>query len=159
MGGDCARQWGGAQGGVIIGVIHLVKLAVGVKDVGHLAEIQSGRAATDPPLRHRTRSRPKRAEELCNGGSIYWVITGTILVRQRVLDVMEDVWDDGTRCAGLVLDTTLVRVAARAMRPFQGWRYLTPEDAPMDISQDAARIADDLPAALQRDLRALALLP
>ncbi|HQT83691.1 MULTISPECIES: DUF1489 family protein [unclassified Acidiphilium] len=140
-------------------VIHLLKLAVGVKDIGHLADIQRRRALADPPLRHQTRSFPKRADELREGGSIYWVITGAILVRQRVLDVVEDVWDDGLRCAGLVLDPSLVRVGARPMRPFQGWRYLTPEDAPMDISDDQARISDELPPELQRSLRALALLP
>ncbi|MDD2878411.1 MAG: DUF1489 domain-containing protein [Acidiphilium sp.] len=140
-------------------MIHLVKLAVGVRDVGHLADIQRRRMTSDPPLRHQTRSCPKRADELRDGGSIYWVIAGAILVRQRILDVIGDDWDDGTKCTGLVLDPALVRVAARPTRPFQGWRYLTTEDAPMDISSDAARMADDLPASLQRDLRALALLP
>ena len=141
-------------------MIHLVKLAVGVKDPGHLAEIQRRRAAADPPLRHQTRSFPKRAAELTDGGSIYWVITGAVLVRQRVLDVTEDVWDDGTRCTGLVLDPTLVRVEARPMKPFQGWRYLAPDDAPADLPE-GGRISgiEDLPPALRRDLRALALLP
>ncbi|MCF3945252.1 DUF1489 domain-containing protein [Acidiphilium sp. AL] len=140
-------------------MIHLVKLAVGVKDVGHLAEIQRRRAQAEPPLRHRTRSMPKRADELRNGGSIYWVVGGLVIVRQRVLDVTLDAWDDGSPCAGLVLDPALVRVAARPMRPFQGWRYLAPEDAPMDITRDAATIEDKLPPELRRDLRALALLP
>lgn len=140
-------------------MIHLLKLAVGVKDVGHLADIQTRRALADPPLRHQTRMTPKRAGELCDGGSIYWVITGAILVRQRILDVIADVWDDGTRCAGLVLDPTLIRVAGRATRPFQGWRYLTIEDAPMDITTATANQADQLPPELQRSLRALALLP
>ncbi|WP_287758766.1 DUF1489 family protein, partial [Acidiphilium sp.] len=48
-------------------MIHLVKLAVGVKDPGHLAEIQRRRAVADPPLRHQTRSFPKRAAELTDG--------------------------------------------------------------------------------------------
>ncbi|MBS3023110.1 MULTISPECIES: DUF1489 family protein [Acidiphilium] len=141
-------------------MIHLVKLAVGVKDPGHLAEIQRRRAAADPPLRHQTRSFPKRAAELTDGGSIYWVITGAVLVRQRVLDVTEDVWDDGTRCTGLVLDPTLVRVEARPMKPFQGWRYLAPDDAPADLPEGGRTSGiEDLPPALRRDLRALALLP
>ncbi|MGC9268638.1 DUF1489 family protein [Acidiphilium sp.] len=140
-------------------MIHLLKLAVGVRDIGHLTEIQHRRALVDAPLRHQTRSFPKRADELRDGGSIYWVITGAILVRQRVLDVIDDVWDDGVRCAGLLLDPSLIRVAARPTRPFQGWRYLAPEDAPVDISDNQARVSDELPASLQRSLRALALLP
>lgn len=140
-------------------MIHLLKLAVGVRDVGHLADIQRARAAAEPPLRHRTRMFPKRADALRNGGSIYWVIAGAIQVRQPVLDVIPDEWDDGSRCAGLLLDPVLVRVAARATRPFQGWRYLTQEEAPVDISERAARHVDALPMELQRSLRALALLP
>lgn len=137
-----------------------MKLAVGVKDPGHLAEIQRRRAKSDPPLRHQTRSFPKRAAALTDGGSIYWVITGAILLRQRILDVVEDRWDDGTNCAGLILDPTLVRVEARAMRPFQGWRYLAPDDAPADLPATGhASGIENLPATLRRDLRALALLP
>jgi hypothetical protein len=141
-------------------LIHLVKLAVGVKDPGHLAEIQRRRAVADPPLRHQTRSFPKRAAELADGGSIYWVITGAVLVRQRVIDVTEDLWDDGTRCTGLVLDPTLVRVEARPMKPFQGWRYLLPDDAPADLPEGGRTSGiEALPPGLRRDLRALALLP
>ncbi|GAA5264692.1 hypothetical protein ACOSOMT5_P1117 [Acidiphilium sp. MT5] len=140
-------------------MIHLVKLAVGVRDIGHLAEIQRRRMENDPPLRHQTRSMPKRAEELTQGGSLYWVITGAILVRQRVIDVIEDVWDDGSPCAGLVLDPALVRVVARSTKPFQGWRYLKPEDAPSDLAAGSTTIADDLPVHLLRALTELALLP
>lgn len=138
-------------------VIHLVKLAVGVRDFGHLAEIQHRRALTEPPLRHRTRSFPRRAAELAESGSIYWVIGGAVLARQRVLEVIEDQWDDATPCAGLVLDPELVRVAARPMRPFQGWRYMPAADAPPDLEGEAD--AEGLPDAMRRDLRALALLP
>lgn len=140
-------------------MINLVKLAVGVRDVGHLAEIQRRRAAADPPLRHQTRNAPRRAAELTAGGSLYWVVGGAILVRQLVRDVTEDRWDDGTPCAGLVLDPELVRVEARPMKPFQGWRYLTPGDAPADLAAATASGIDELPAALRRDLRLLALLP
>ncbi|MGC8532002.1 MAG: DUF1489 family protein [Acidiphilium sp.] len=140
-------------------MIHLVKLAVGVRDIGHLAEIQRRRMENDPPLRHQTRSMPKRAAELTQGGSLYWVITGAILVRQRVIDVIEDVWDDGSPCAGLVLDPALVRVMARSTKPFQGWRYLKPDDAPADLAAGSTTIADDLPVHLLRALTELALLP
>lgn len=145
-------------------MIHLLKLAVGVRDPLHLAEIQRRRAQADPPLRHHTRNAPRRAAELADGGSIYWVIQGAVLVRQRVLDVIEDTWDDGSPCCGLVLDPALIRVEARPMKPFQGWRYMTPEDAPRDLAaaRDAGReavIGADLPEGLRRALRELALLP
>jgi len=95
-----------------------------VRDVAHLAALQTAMAARNPPLRHTTRNTPKRAAELCDGGSIYWVIGGAVLVRQRILNILPETESDGSPCAALVLDPALVRVEARAMRAFQGWRYL-----------------------------------
>ena len=137
-------------------MIHLVKLSVGIRDVGHLRDIQAARLLRDPPLRHQTRSFPKRAGELTAGGSIYWVIAGAIVVRQRITDIIEDRWDDDTKCAGLVLDPTLVSVHARPPRPFQGWRYLAPDAAPADVV--AGEETGDLPQAMREQLRALGLL-
>lgn len=138
-------------------MLHLVKLAVGIRDVAHLREVHALRIATRPPLRHQTRQIPRRATELLDGGSLYWVIAGAVVVRQRLLDVIEDRWDDGTKCAGLVLDPALVPVAATPMRPFQGWRYLAPEAAPADLGAEAD-ITADMPASLRRALRELSLL-
>jgi hypothetical protein len=140
-------------------VIHLIKLSVGPKDVGQLAAIQARRAAAEPPLRHHTRMAPKRVAELTDGGSIYWVVAGFVQVRQLVLEVREDVWDDGSACSALLLDPTLVPVAARPVKPFQGWRYLDPAAAPADIT--AAAVAEGeaaMPLRLRQELRALGLL-
>lgn len=140
-------------------MLHLIKLAVGVRDVAHLGEIQARRAAADPPLRHQTRNMPKRAVEILDGGSIYWVINRAVLVRQRILDIRPDIWDDGSKCAGLLLDKTLVRVAARAQKPFQGWRYLPPADAPPDLTVSGGVAgAEDLPEEMRAALAHLALL-
>jgi hypothetical protein len=137
-------------------MIHMIKLAVGVRDIPHLAAIQKARAAARPPLRHQTRSTPKRAAELTAGGSIYWVIGGLVQVRQLVRDVVEDEWDDNRKCAGLVLDPALVRVEARPVKAFQGWRYLTPADAPADITYRPG--AEELPAELRAALSKLSLI-
>lgn len=141
-------------------VLHLIKLAVGVKDVAHLREIQARRARTEPPLRHQTRMVPRRAAEITDaGGSLFWVIAGFVQVRQRILEVREEAWDDGTACAGLVLDPALVPVAARPVKPFQGWRYLAPEAAPEDVRDTAAaRGVEALPPRLRQELRELGLL-
>ncbi len=137
----------------------MIKLAVGVRDIAHLVEIQQRRAVQDPPLRHQTRNMPKRAAEITDGGSIYWVINRAVQVRQRITDIVKDVWDDGSVCTGLVLDPQLVRVAARAMKPFQGWRYLNPQDAPPDIG-GAGHVSgvDELPEQIRLALTHLALL-
>jgi len=80
-------------------MLHLTKLAVGVRDIEHLRDLQVERAEKSPPLRHRTRNFPRRHQEVISGGSMYWVVSGTMLVRQRVLDIVEDEWDDGSVCA------------------------------------------------------------
>jgi hypothetical protein len=139
----------------IPGMLHLMKLAVGVRDVPHLRALQ---AARTPPLRHPTRHRPARAADVLDGGSIYWVIAGAMLARQRVIDIQTVVETNDGKRAALMLDADVVPVAGRVMRPFQGWRYLRPEAAPPDLAAAAAEGAEALPAALSRDLRALALL-
>ena len=140
-------------------MLHLAKLAVGIRDIAHLRDVQAQRAAVRPPLRHQTRSFPRRTGEITAGGSIYWVIRGAMVVRQRVLDVQEDQWDDATRCAGLVLDAALVPVEGRPVKAFQGWRYLLDTEAPADIGPGGPALgADGLPDGLRRELRTLCLL-
>ncbi|MEJ0048292.1 MAG: DUF1489 family protein [Rhodospirillales bacterium] len=58
--------------------LHLIKLAVGAKTLDDVRTWQAARAKQSPPLRHRTRNFPKRATEILDGGSIYWVIAGVI---------------------------------------------------------------------------------
>ena len=82
-----------------------------------------------------------------------------MLVRQRVLDVIEDRREDETRCAGLVLDPVLIPVESRPTKAFQGWRYLADADAPADVNaQGPSCGADGLPEELRRQLQALCLL-
>ena len=140
-------------------MLHLTKLAVGIRDIAQLAQMQAQRTLHDPPLRHRTRNFPRRAQEILDGGSIYWVIAGATLVRQRILDIRPDVWEDGGVCAGIVLDPALIPLAGRPTKPFQGWRYLSPPAAPADLGDLTEAVgADQLPPALRRELQALGLL-
>jgi hypothetical protein len=84
---------------------------------------------------------PKREAELLNGGSIYWVIKGSIQARQKILRLDEVIGNDGIRRCAIVLEPEIVLTAAALKRPFQGWRYLKPEDSPPDLS--AQRENDD----------------
>lgn len=140
--------------------LHLLKLSVGPKTVAQLRAIQALRAKAQPPLRHQTRVMPKRAAEILAGGSIYWVVGGFVQVRQRVLDLVDDSWDDNSPCCGIVLDPELVPVEARAVKAFQGWRYLSAEDAPPDVleAKVAASGLDALPPKLRAALREAALI-
>jgi hypothetical protein len=140
-------------------MLHVTKLAVGVRDIDHLREWQATRLRDNPPLRHRTRNFPRRRSEVIDGGSMYWVIGGTTLVRQPILDIIEDQRDDGTACTSFLLDPALVLLVGRPTRAFQGWRYLDPDDAPPDMSAMGAIVGlESLPAALRHELRALCLL-
>jgi len=140
-------------------MLHLTKLAVGVRDIDHLRELQAERLRDNPPLRHRTRNFPRRRESVLDGGSMYWVIAGTMLARQRIVDIIEDQRADLTACASLILDPDIVPLVGRPTRAFQGWRYLDPDDAPADMVAIGAILGlDSLPAALRHELRALCLL-
>ena len=130
--------------------IHMVKLCVGAEDIDDLINWQTRlMKQVDHPY-HRTRMSPKRADELLHGGSIYWVIKGAIRVRQRIIDIREGTGDAHTMCE-LVFDPELVRTYAQAKRPFQGWRYLKPEDAPRDLKSKEAAV--DIPIELDTALK------
>jgi len=133
--------------------LHLIKLAVGAQT---LEDVKRWQASRPRPLKHQTRNTPRRAEEILNGGSIYWVINRFLIARQRIVGIEDGKREDGTACTDLLLDPTLVQVQARAVKPFQGWRYLKASDAPADIAAGAA--PTPLPEALRRDLAALCLL-
>ena len=143
--------------------VHLIKLCVGVDTVKELADWQEDRlkrpkrAGKTPELCHRTLQMPRRRDEVVDGGSLYWVIKGFVLVRQRILDLRADVKEDGTACCGIVLDAELVATRAHPRRAFQGWRYLEAADAPKD-AQGARAGNDEMPRAMREDLRELRLI-
>jgi hypothetical protein len=134
-------------------MIHLIKLSVGTEDVADLDHWQQDRRyQTDDGLpRHITRMWPKREAEVTAGGSIYWVIKGVTLCRQEIVRLDRVTGEDGIDRCAIVLRPGLVRVAPSPKRPFQGWRYLDPADAPPDLT--AIRPGDDvLPPELSRAL-------
>lgn len=133
--------------------VHILKLCVGCESIEDLADwqIQRARERPDGLPRHVTRMWPKRADEITDGGSIYWIIKGQVSVRQRIVRLDEVVGDDGIRRCALVLDPELVRLQPAPRRPFQGWRYLSPEDAPRDLPKYRAG-DDELPPELAEAL-------
>lgn len=132
--------------------LNLIKLSVGTEDVQDLADWQKTARAKGPDglPRHVTRMWPKRDAELLEGGSIYWVIKGVVLARQRIVRLDEVDRGDGIRRCAIVLDPEIVRTEAVPRRPFQGWRYLEGRDAPRDLPQGRAN--DDLPPTLMTAL-------
>ena len=94
---------------------------------------------------------------MLDGGSLYWVIKGFVLVRQRILDLRPDRKDDGTPCCAIVYDEELVATRPQARRAFQGWRYLPAADAPADLRVVTGEDGD-MPRAMRADLRELRLI-
>lgn len=135
------------------GFVHILKLCVGADSVEDLLDWQRTHPSPFPTgeRRHVTRMWPKREAEILAGGSLYWVIKGIILCRQKIVRLDEVIGADGIARCGIVMDPEVVRTEAAARRPFQGWRYLDAKDAPPDLPQGRAgddRLPDDLALAL-----------
>jgi hypothetical protein len=138
--------------------LHLLKLAVGIDDIEQLRRIREARAAERGGSWVHTRNRPRRALEVLAGGSIYWIVRGQIRIRQRITGFRGGRDDNGRRYCLIEVDPELVGTWPRSWRPFQGWRYLSPEDAPPDrcslMGADGEPPADRLLA----ELRSLGLI-
>lgn len=139
--------------------IHLIKLSVGTETVEDLADWQATNRAQAPDglPQHVTRMWPKREAEIVAGGSIYWVIKGVIQCRQTVLRLDEVFGSDGIRRCAIVSDPKLIRVAGSIKRPFQGWRYLQPADAPPDLPEGREN-EDPIPIELNKALAEIGVL-
>ncbi len=143
--------------------VHLVKLCVGVETVQDLRDWQAerlhrlSREGKTPELCHRTLQAPRRRDEVLDGGSLYWVVKGFVIVRQRIVALRADTKDDGRACCGIVLDPALVGTRPHPRRAFQGWRYLEEADAPPDMRalEPAER---DMPPGMREALRELRLI-
>ena len=128
--------------------VHLKKLSVGSTSLDSLRKLQAQRTVNGGKLVHLTRNRPRRVEELLDGGSIYWIIKGVMTARQAIIDLAEAQRADGSPACGIVLSPEIITVV-------QGWRYLEVVDAPPDLGE-----ADDsnMPSELVAELRALGII-
>jgi len=142
-------------------MIHLVKLSVGTQSVETLETWVKSRVALNkkrgfgPFHDHVTRMHPRREDELCDGGSIYWVIKGVVLCRQKVAKIEKVTGKDGVSRSALLMEPKLIRTEPQMRRAFQGWRYLTVDDAPRDLTE--AKLGS-LPPHFQQELAELGLL-
>lgn len=143
--------------------LHLIKLCVGCNSVADLEDWiaqklkEKKRRRLKPEHIHTTRMVPKRAEELVDGGSLYWVIRGQVSCREKILDIRPFTDKDGIGRCRVVLDGKLVLVEPRPRSAFQGWRYLGDKEAPRDLAR-AAPGAARMPETMRRELRELGLL-
>lgn len=141
-------------------MIHMIKLCVGVSSLDELESYRDERAhwwdadyGEDVHV-HRTRMMPKRAAEMEGKASIYWVISGQVVCRQPILRLAKYTNDEGIDYCDIIMAPDMIRTVPYPKRPFQGWRYLRPEDAPPDIG--ANENAESL--ALAAELAKLGLI-
>lgn len=141
-------------------MIHMIKLCVGVSSLKELEDYRDERAhwwdadyGEDVHV-HRTRMMPRRAPEMEGLASIYWVIAGQVVCRQPILRLARFTNAEGIDYCDIIMAPDMVRTVPYPKRPFQGWRYLRPEDAPPDLG--ANENAESL--ALAADLAKLGLI-
>ncbi len=143
--------------------LHLLKLCVGCDSIQDLEEwIEENRVLHRRLNRlyeqtHTTRMVPKRASEIVDGGSLYWVIRGQVACRQRLMEIRPFTDSDGIRRCHLVLEPVVTSVEPRPYRPFQGWRYMPALDAPPDLGSGCREVGQ-MPEALRRELAGLGLI-
>ena len=143
--------------------LNLVKLCVGVTTIEELSAWQTdhrrrwSQGGVDCAY-HRTFQTPKRQAELLDGGSIYWVIRGIILVRLKLIGFEDGTKDDGSACCTMMFDRTLVQVRPTPRRAFQGWRYLDASDAPPDIKSGKTDEIALMPPEMRKTLADLGLI-
>lgn len=147
-------------------VINLVKLCVGVQEIAQLEQSAVRARKAGQSMWLSTRNMPKQREALLENGSLYWVISGKIQVRQRILAMDMGETEMGKR-AVIKLEPHLILTQAYPKRPFQGWRYLKAVDTPPDLSATVNNEAADseivskqniisqkLPSSIEKEIKA-----
>ncbi|MGF6256016.1 DUF1489 family protein [Ensifer sp. LBL] len=143
--------------------LHLIKLCVGAESIEDLREWVSRKAMAamaaglEPHSFHTTRMVPKRVEELLEGGSLYWVIKGSVQARQSLIGIETFTDGEGIGRCNLLLGPEVVETELQPRRAFQGWRYLTDKDAPRDLASLSGS-GSEMPLELRRELAELGLL-
>lgn len=137
--------------------VNIIKLCVGIDSVEHLTEARK----LDPRNKgldynfHITRFKPKRADEVLEGGSLYWVIKGFVQARQKIIGFEAVKTDNGTKCM-IKMDKKIHLTESQPRRAFQGWRYLDTNSAPDDLPKGSK--IGEMPAELRNELKELGLI-
>jgi hypothetical protein len=142
--------------------INLVKLCVGIDSLAHLESFRAEKrqhareTGAEDMTTHVTRMWPRRADEILQGGSLYWVIKGVIQARQQIVRFDERIGGDGIRRCAIIMSPEIIQTQSAIRRPFQGWRYLEQAAAPPDLYRKN-KASDDLPIDMQIALAEIGL--
>ena len=135
---------------------NLKKIAVGIETIERLRIRQEMLFNAYGKILHTTRNMPKQKEQLIKTGSIFWIIKRNVLVRQKILNIISVIRDDGSKGCEIELDKDLVRVIPTLMKPFQGWRYYMADDIPPDLNLSNFE-DEELPEKINSELIKLGL--
>src|SRR3546814_9307779 len=69
---------------------------------------------------HYTRHMPKRAAEVLDGGSLYWIVKGYAAVRCPIVGLEDAILENKVPHCGIVMKTELIPVVPQPRRPHQG---------------------------------------
>lgn len=107
-----------------------------------------------------TRNTPRRKDEILNGGSVYWITKGKILMRQRIIDIETLQDEEGKNYCRISTDPDIMLTVPMLHRAMQGWRYFPPEKAPQDLRPfDPEEVEpEDIDPQLSEELRAAGLI-
>ncbi len=135
--------------------LHLTKVAYGAQS---LEEIHGWFAGRGSEVRLTTRYLPKRHEEIVpkdgnSGGSLFWIFKHQLITRSPILRFEPA---EGGR-THIVIEPRMIDLHPRPKRAHQGWRYLSDDDAPVDLG--AGEIAGEaMPVRLAGELARLGLV-
>jgi hypothetical protein len=138
-------------------VVHMMKLAPGVQDKAMMLswidrELAWAKSQKQSEVVYLgTRNMPKRAAELLEGGSLYWIWKSQIQARQTIASIDQHTDDAGKKYCLIGLAPELIDVSPVPRRAFQGWRYAEPDAVPPDLSgkvDDTVGMSDEMKAAL-----------
>ena len=135
--------------------LHLIKVAAGIRSTEQMRAMQATRL-NGGHVQILTANMPKRADELVNGGSIFWIISRRILLRQTIADIEQRAAIDGKKVCLISLSPELIDTVPTGRSGFQGWRYLDEKDAPADMP--AVGETGELPTHMIEELRRLGLM-
>lgn len=144
-------------------MVNLLRTAAGIKDLRELQDVQTHfrtrrMKGVGQAVVLTTRNTPKRAGELLEGGSVYWIVKNIIQARQAILDIDTVTDADGEKTCVILLEPKIIRVTPVAQRAVQGWRYLEKAKTPQDLG--VLRVSNDAtpPEDMADDLRQMGLL-
>jgi hypothetical protein len=134
-------------------MLHMTKVAYGCQSLVELLGRVTNRVSTTGEMFMSTRYIPKRHSEMVGSGSLFWIIKHQLVARAPILEFRSNA--EGRY--DIMLDPNIIPVVPIPRRAHQGWRYLEPGDAPLDLA-DGIVSGDSLPPEMLGDLAELSLL-